>query len=392
MTCPHCGDEAEFEGYRLLKHVRTLLGEIVYERAYYACPHCHHGHCPTDVELRIESTQTLGYREVLALAGVHEAFATAAEKLVHRLTGLTASASSVQRVTEVVGEMISKAREQSIPLQESPRTWDWNRDANGKKVAGLSLDLTSVAQQGEHGEKREGRMPLVGSIFNPASALAPQTRRAHAIRDIHYVAGLMSLEQMSRTLRDEAQAVGLAQAEVVLVLLDGGAGLEDCALNAVSGLSQETVLILDFHHAHDHLVEFAKVFCAETDTRAHQVSQWSTLLQEQGGRALIETLSRLDLTDRSETVRESHRQLLGYYRNNSHRMDYPRYLKNGWPIGSGVIESACKRIIARRQKGPGMRWREPGTSQVAHARSLYFSSDHRWNYFWSHLAGRNRQT
>ena len=387
MTCPHCEEEAVFEGYRPLNHVRTLVGVIVYERAYYACPHCHHGHCPTDAEFHIESEQTLGYREVLTLAGVHEAFAECAERMLHRLSGLKASASTVQHVTEVVGEMISKAREESVPLQEAPVSWHWNLDANGKQVACLGIDLTSVAQQGEHGEKRDGRMPVVGSIYNPASSTAPKTRRSHEVHDIHYVAGLMSLEQMSQQLRDQAQAIGLAAADVVLVLTDGGAGLENCALNAVSGLSRETVLILDFHHAHDHLVEFAKVFCEDAASRAALVSQWSSLLKEQGGPALMETLSSLDLTERTEAVRESHRQLLGYFRNNSHRTDYPGYVKNGWPIGSGVIESACKRVIAKRLKGPGMRWRERGTHAVAHARSLYLSSDHRWHFFWSHLAG-----
>jgi hypothetical protein len=109
VTCPHCGAEAEFEGYRPLRHVRTLVGEIVYERAYGACSHCHHGHCPTDAEFHVESEQTLGYREVLTLAGVHAAFAECAERMRHRLSGVTASASTVQRVTEVVGELISKA-------------------------------------------------------------------------------------------------------------------------------------------------------------------------------------------------------------------------------------------------------------------------------------------
>ncbi len=315
--------------------------------------------------MHIEGEQTLGYREVLTLAGVHEAFAAGAERLLHKMTGLRASAALVQRVTEVVGEMISKAREESVPLQEAPRVWDWNLDEHSQKVACLSLDLTSVAQQGAHGEKRDGRLPVVVAIFNPASSAAAKTRRSHEIRDIHDVAGLMSLEQMSHQLRDEAKAVGLAAADVVLVLSDGGAGLENCALEAVAGLSRETVLILDFHHAHDHLVEFAKVDCEEASSRSALASQWSSLLKEQGGQALMTTLTALDLTTRHPTVQEAHRQLLGDFRNNSHRTDYPRYVKNGWPIGSGVIESACKRVIGQRLKGPGMRWREPGT----HARS-----------------------
>ena len=386
MTCPHCGDEADFEGYRPLHHVRTLCGEIVYERAYYACNHCHQGYCPTDHELHIHGEQTLGYREVLTLAGVHAAFAEGAERLLRQMAGLRASAALVQRVTEVVGEMISKAREESVPLQEAPRAGDWNVDENGQKVACLSLDMTSVAQQGEHGEKRDGRMPIVGAIFNADTSTVNNTRRSHEVRDIHYTSGLMSLDQMRHQLCDEAQAVGLAAADVVLVLLDGGAGLENCALDAVAGLSQETVLILDFHHAHDHLVEFAKDYCEYASSRAGLVSQWSHLLKEQGGPALLTTLTALDLTARSPTVQEAHRQLLGDVRNHLHRLDYPRYVRNGWPIGSGVIESACKRVIGQRLKGPGMRWRELGTHALSHARSLSLSSDHRWEFFWRNLA------
>lgn len=386
MTCPHCGQQAEFEGYRRLNQMRTLVGEIVYERAYYACTHCHQGHCPTDSELQINRRQSLGYREVLTLAGIHEGFAESAEHMLQRMAGLRASASTVRRVTEVVGELISRVRDDGTPLQETPRMWNWHLDAQGHKVACVSLDLTSVAQQGPHGEQREGRMPVVGAIFNPAAVTAEKTRRSHEIRDTHYVAGLMSLEQMSRKLYDEAQAVGLTAADVTLVLTDGGAGLENCALQAVSGLSQELVFILDFHHAHDHLVEFAKAYCEDSDERAAQVSTWSSLLKERGGPALIQTLLDLDLSTHSLAVQETHRQLLGYFRHNSHRTDYPHYVKNGWPIGSGVIESACKRVIAHRLKGPGMRWREHGTNALAHARSLYLSSDHRWEYFWKHLA------
>lgn len=146
-----------------------------------------------------------------------------------------------------------------------------------------------------------------------------------------------------------------------------------------------SVFILDFHHAHDHLVEFAKVSCEKDVDRAAQASQWSRLLKEHDGKALPEQLASFDLEGRREAVREAHRQLLGYFRNNSHRIGYPRFVRNGWPIGLGVIESACKRIIARRQKGPGMRWRELGTNAIAHARSLFFSSDGRWSYFWKHL-------
>lgn len=384
MSCPGCGGVSEFEGYRKVTQVRTLVGDIVYERAYYSCKECHHGHCPTDQELHLEDKQTPGFREVLTLVGVKEAFADAAEHQLSRLSGVRASASTVRRVTEVVGEMISQVREAGGPLQEEPRVWDWHLDAEGRKVAYMSADMTSVSQQGPRGEKRAGRMPLVGALFNPASR-TETTRRNKEIHDVHYNSGLMPLAELSQQFKTESQVVGLGQADIMIGMTDGGAGLEDCILDAVAGLSRETVFILDIHHVHEHLVEFAQVFCPESARKA-QVSAWSTTLKERGGPPLLQELEALDLSGRTASVIEVHRQLLGDFRHNLHRMDYPRYIKNGWQIGSGVIESACKRVIGHRLKCGGMRWREPGTNALSHARSLYLSSDHRWEFFWSHVA------
>jgi hypothetical protein len=43
--------------------------------------------------------------------------------------------------------------------------------------------------------------------------------------------------------------------------------------------------------------------------------------------------------------------VLNYIRKNVHRMDYPTYLRRGWQIGSGAVESACKMVINQRLKG-----------------------------------------
>ena len=130
--------------------------------------------------------------------------------------------------------------------------------------------------------------------------------------------------------------------------------------------------------------------------RETQVSTWYDTLKERGGPILLPELEALDLTDRSAHIIEVHRQLTGELRNNLDRTDDPTYVKNGWQIGSGVIESgviesgviesACKRVIGHRLKCGGMRWREPGTNALAHARSQSLSSDHRWEFFWSHVA------
>ena len=77
-------------------------------------------------------------------------------------------------------------------------------------------------------------------------------------------------------------------------------------------------------------------------------------------------------------------EVLGYFRNQVHRMDYPTYVANGWSIGSGAVESACKTVVGQRLKLAGMRWREYGTDTVCHLRALFKSDSGQWDAFWGH--------
>ena len=89
-----------------------------------------------------------------------------------------------------------------------------------------------------------------------------------------------------------------------------------------------------------------------------------------------------DLTAAKPDVAESHRLLTGYLSKNLHRTDYPEYIRQGWHIGSGVIESACKSVVARRMKGAGMRWRPEGTTAMCQLRALYKSKGNLWDQYW----------
>jgi hypothetical protein len=109
--------------------------------------------------------------------------------------------------------------------------------------------------------------------------------------------------------------------------------------------------------------------------------------EARGGQALLSELESLDLKGCRRDVKEKHRCLTQYVGNNLYRMDYPRYEKAGWQIGSGNIESACKTVINQRLNGGGMRWRERGTNTVSHLRALYCSESTVWDEFW-----RNRPT
>lgn len=385
MSCPSCHESAKFEGYRSCP-VQTLLGPVSYPRAYYHCSHCHHGWFPTDAEFGVESKQTRGAREVISLVGVLEPFEESATVTLARLTGLTLSASSVRRVTEAVGHHVASQRASRKTLGPR-RAWDWHRDAKGRRVGYVSLDATAVLQQDLHGKKAESRMPWVGSVFNPpplARGEVSPPRRPRRIAETRYVSGLMSLPEIGQQLRAECEAVGLANVDIAIGLTDGGNGIEDCLIESVfAGLVKEFVLILDFFHVSEHIGEFTKLWCRDDASRKTRKAQWCHLLKHQGGEALLKELSALDLSLSPPEIHEAHRLLTNYLRNNLHRLDYPTYLANGWQIGSGEIESACKGVIAHRLKGPGMRWREYGTTSVCQLRALFKSESPCWQHYWA---------
>src|SRR5207248_533415 len=85
-------------------------------------------------------------------------------------------------------------------------------------------------------------------------------------------------------------------------------------------------------------------------------------------------------------LREQLETTLEYFGNNVHRMEYPEYQAEGWHIGSGVVESACKTVVGQRLKGAGMRWGAGGAHALCHVRALYRSEKGQWQAFWRRLA------
>ena len=74
-----------------------------------------------------------------------------------------------------------------------------------------------------------------------------------------------------------------------------------------------------------------------------------------------------------------------YFSNNYQKMNYARQSKINMPIGSGVVEAACKELIKQRLVDSGMRWKNEGAAIVISIRSLILSSK-RWEQFWAKIA------
>ena len=173
--------------------------------------------------------------------------------------------------------------------------------------------------------------------------------------------------------------MGRGRAERWVALTDGGNGLDDL----MDVFFPRAVRILDFYHAAEHLGDLAKAYLGGDATAAEALTeQWSHQMKQEGGGAILATLEALDLSGRSAAALEAHRQVTGYVRNNLHRMDYPRYRQEGWQIGSGHIEAACKTVVNQRLKQSGMRWGSDGADAVCHLRALYEGESGQWDAFW----------
>ena len=142
--------------------------------------------------------------------------------------------------------------------------------------------------------------------------------------------------------------------------------------------------ILDFFHASEHVTALAKALHPHhAATAATQASTWCHQLKHAGGATLLAEWEQLDCGPWSNERREVYRQEAQYFRNHQHRMDYPRYVANGWQIGSGPVESGCKRLVTLRLKGAGMRWGERGTHTMCHLRALLLCHPDQWSHAWA---------
>jgi hypothetical protein len=387
MICPHCHQSARFVDYRP-KTVQSLVGGFPLDRAYYHCRACGAGTVPWDETLGLSrQTLTPGAKELVCLAGAVDSFGEAAGVVLKKLAALHVSESTVERTSEAVGHDIDRRGAAGETFgAETP--WPWHKDAEGKTCAYVSLDLTGLGMQGSEGAKAEGRMAAVAMVYNPVPEdrtqwANPATTRTPEFQ-ARYVAGLDGQASLGEPLRKQAAQVGMDRAERWIALSDAGAGVEDWLR---VNFGRVDAVILDFYHAAEHLGDLARaLYPGDESARKEWLDPLCHRLKHEGGGVVLEALRSLP-ADGRESVRKTRAEVVGYFENHAHRMDYPTYRSKGWAIGSGPIESACKTVIGKRMKNGGMRWGEDGADEMCHLRALFASGEQQWDAYWH--PGRN---
>ena len=143
----------------------------------------------------------------------------------------------------------------------------------------------------------------------------------------------------------------------VIFLSDGERALHD---RQSEYLPENTVCILDLFHVMERLWKVAWCFFDER-TQKHEAHQWV----EERLKRLLE--GKVDSVIRGMRYQATQRGLKGqkrktvrdaaeYFERNRDRMKYDEYLAAGYPIGSGVVEGACRHLVKDRMERTGMRW------------------------------------
>jgi hypothetical protein len=373
----NCGESAKYVSDRP-KTLVSLFGHMQVTSPYYHCCDCGVGQKPWEGKLRIGKRRvTAAAAEAISLAGLVTSFGRAQRQTLKKLTGIRVSESTVQRVTEDAGETLAElqAAKQTFGPTAS---WDWQLDAEGQTCGYASLDHVSVPQQGPQGAKAEGRMAAVALLYNPQSKHDEQLPRGYD--EVRFLAGFYEFPALGGELRRQAAQVGWDDLGQQLGISDAGNGLEDF-LRANFPLSNR---MLDFYHASEHVASLAQaVHPGDQPQAAAQAKTWCHALKHQGGTTLRQVFEQLDTTAWNADRLETHRVELQYFRNHEHKMDYPRYLAHGWQIGSGPVESSCKRVVTQRLKGAGMRWSQRGSNAICHLHALLLSQANQWAGFWA---------
>jgi len=141
------------------------------------------------------------------------------------------------------------------------------------------------------------------------------------------------------------------------------------------------VLILEIYHPLGKLRDAAHCFFAQRSDEAEQFVEGKLRMLLEGKVGyVIRTLRQMAKKHRLRgKKKETIREVTQYYHNNRHRMKYDEYLAAGYPIGSGVVEGACRHLVKDRMEGTGMHWRHEGAQPMLKTRATYLNDE--WDPF-----------
>jgi hypothetical protein len=348
--------------------VLSVFGPLTLRRDYYH-PAGPEGGFPLDRALGIIGRCTPGAARMLGRTAAQLPYVESSQQL-QALAGLTVDPSQIQRVVQLLGPP-AQACLVTLPGPAPKPVLQFYVSIDGTGVPMVRPELEGRSGRGPDGQAKTREVKLA-AFFTQTTTDA----QGHPLRDPEsttYLASFVSSDQFGGQALLAARQRDMAQASQVIYLGDGAAWVWEIARTCFP----QAVQILDYYHASEHIVTLAKALYADPGTAQNWAVRWQSLLYDSQLDDIFTDVRTVTTPPAEEVQRE-----LDYLERNRTRMDYLRYRKQGWFIGSGVVEAGCKRVIGQRLKQSGMFWTEAGATAVLSLRCALLSTGG-WNHLWN---------
>ncbi len=367
--CPKCGKRLHSKGF-VQRQIASMIGVVHWKRRVGRCPNgCEIGQvAPLDKALGLLPHQRTSFelQKLACLLSVFVPFETSAV-LLNCLISVQVSSVAVwhwvqtagQKAMDVLDEQLAELAAGQLPQIESLD------EAISALPLLIGADGVMVPFRPEGGKGptvwREVKVAVLARLGRRSKSDAPQLYQRRL------VAVLGKIDALRPRLWLEALRQGVLTASQVVWLSDGGIGFWGLYAACFAAYA---IGILDFYHAVQNLWKGTKAWLDGRSKKARQwfVSARRRLRHGEANIVLSDIAAALELDGLPETARKALKNLYDYLDTHQHHIQYEKFKELGLPIGSGMVESACKWLIQQRFKGVGMRWSETGFNHLLHLR------------------------
>lgn len=309
----------------------------------------------------------------LSRLGCQLSFAAAARELRH-LKGVRVAAATVRRHTEAAGAVyagLQAAKAARVVATAPP-------PLAGPPVQQVSVDGAMVPLV--DGSWREVRTLAIGTVV---PGREPGTVRC-AVPS--YFSRLADAAPFTDLAAGEVHRRGVETAGVVAGVMDGA---EWCQ-QFLDRHRPDAVRILDFPHAAQRLSDVAEALWGPGATATAWAAQQRAVLQTGVPESVLAAIRTLPLAASPDpaTAARVQAETLGYLEPRLEQVQYATFRAQGLPLGSGLVESANKRVVEARLKGAGRRWAEANVNALVALRGALCSD--RWDEAWGQIAHTRR--
>ena len=291
-------------------------------------------------------------------------FAHAAREL-GRLTGAVVSESLAERLTEAAGAAyVAEQTAEAERLERRP-----TREPAGPGLLQLSADGAMISLVGK--QWVEVKTLALGRVTRAADGTVRTT-------DLSYFSRRAEHTVFRRLALVETYRRGVGTALEVVAVMDGADWLQ----KLIDFHRPDAIRILDFPHAVEYLTHAGhEAFGAGTAATSEWLGIQAHALKHDGPDAVLAALRALPPGERRDTAP-------GYLEPRLAQLQYPTFRAAGYPIGSGIVESANTVVVQDRLKGSGMHWAPASVDPMLALRTVACAD--RWDEAWPRISTRLR--